>query len=181
MRLQRCRGDGGVLQREGLVGRAAVVDCDVHQGNGTAAIFQDDPTVFTFSLHGAKNFPFRKEIGDLDVTFDDGAGDDEYLAALERYLPGVLDGQRPDLVFYLAGADPYEGDRLGRLRLTIEGLRARDQMVFDACRARNLPVVVAMSGGYAADVDAIVTIHANTIREAVARAGRAAQLASLPS
>ncbi len=170
-----------VLQREGLVGRAAVVDCDVHQGNGTAAIFQDDPTVFTFSLHGAKNFPLRKEIGDLDVTFDDGAGDDEYLAALEQYLPGVLDGQRPDLVFYLAGADPYEGDRLGRLRLTIEGLRARDQMVFDACRARNLPVVVAMSGGYAADVDAIVTIHANTIREAVARAGRAAQLASLPS
>ena len=103
-----------VLQREGLVGRAAVVDCDVHQGNGTAAIFQDDPTVFTFSLHGAKNFPLRKEIGDLDVTFDDGAGDDEYLAALEQYLPGVLDGQRPDLVFYLAGADPYEGDRLGR-------------------------------------------------------------------
>jgi acetoin utilization deacetylase AcuC-like enzyme len=157
-----------VLQREGVIARAAVVDCDVHQGNGTAAIFQNDPSVFTFSLHGAKNFPFRKEVSDLDVTFEDGAGDDEYLAALEAHLPGVLDGQRPDVVFYLAGADPYEHDRLGRLKITIDGLRVRDRLVFDACRARNLPVVVAMSGGYATDVAAIVTIHANTIREAVA-------------
>jgi acetoin utilization deacetylase AcuC-like enzyme len=156
-----------VLLREGVVTRAAVVDCDVHQGNGTAAIFRHEPAVFTFSLHGAHNFPFRKEVSDLDVTFEDGAGDDEYLATLAAHLPGVLDGHRPDLVFYLAGADPYEGDRLGRLKLTIEGLRARDRLVFDACRARDLPVVVAMSGGYAPDVDAIVTIHANTIREAV--------------
>ena len=156
-----------VLKRDGLIARAAVVDCDVHQGNGTAAIFQGDPSVFTFSLHGAKNFPFRKEVSDLDVTFEDGAGDDEYLAALAAHLPGVLDGQDPDLVFYLAGADPYEGDRLGRLKLTIDGLRTRDRMVFDACRDRDLPVVVAMSGGYAPDVDAIVTIHCNTIREAV--------------
>ncbi len=156
-----------VLRRDGVIRRAAVVDCDVHQGNGTAAIFRDDPSVFTFSLHGAKNFPFRKEVSDLDVTFEDGAGDDEYLAALRANLPGVLDRQRPDLVFYLAGADPYEGDRLGRLKLTIDGLRARDRAVFDACRDRDLPVVVAMSGGYAPDVDAIVTIHTNTIREAV--------------
>ena len=156
-----------VLQRDGLIARAAVVDCDVHQGNGTAAIFRDDPSIFTFSLHGAKNFPFRKEVSDLDVTFEDGAGDDEYLAALRAHLPGVLDRQRPDLVFYLAGADPYEGDRLGRLKLTIDGLRTRDRLVFEACRDRDLPVVVAMSGGYAPDVDAIVTIHANTIREAV--------------
>jgi len=156
-----------VLQRDGVIARAAVVDCDVHQGNGTAAIFRDDPSVFTFSLHGAKNFPFRKERSDLDVTFEDGAGDEEYLAALRSHLPGVLDGQQPDVVFYLAGADPYEGDRLGRLKLTIDGLRERDRIVFDACRARDLPVVVAMSGGYAPDVDAIVTIHANTIREAV--------------
>jgi len=155
------------LQRDGLIARAAVVDCDVHQGNGTAAIFRDDPSVFTFSLHGAKNFPFRKEVSDLDVTFEDGAGDDEYLTALRTHLPGVLDRQRPDLVFYLAGADPYEGDRLGRLKLTIDGLRTRDRVVFDACRDRDLPVVVAMSGGYAPDVDAIVTIHSNTIREAV--------------
>ena len=156
-----------VLQRDGVIARAAVVDCDVHQGNGTAAIFHGDPSIFTMSLHGARNFPFRKEVSDLDVTFEDGAGDDEYLTALRAHLPGVLDRQRPDLVFYLAGADPYEGDRLGRLKLTIGGLRTRDRMVFDACRDRDLPVVVAMSGGYAPDVDAIVTIHSNTIREAV--------------
>ena len=107
------------------------------------------------------------EVSDLDVTFEDGAGDEEYLTALRAHLPGVFDGQRPDLVFYLAGADPYEGDRLGRLKLTMDGLRARDRAVFNACRDRDLPVVVAMSGGYAPDVDAIVTIHSNTIREAV--------------
>jgi acetoin utilization deacetylase AcuC-like enzyme len=161
-----------VLLRDGVVARAAVVDCDVHQGNGTAAIFHGDPSVFTFSLHGSKNYPFRKEVSDLDVAFEDGTGDDEYLAALAAHLPGVLDGHRPDLVFYLAGADPYEGDRLGRLKLTIDGLRTRDRLVFDACCRRNLPVVVAMSGGYAPDIDAIVTIHANTIREAVSCAPR---------
>jgi acetoin utilization deacetylase AcuC-like enzyme len=157
-----------VLLRDGAIRRAAIVDCDVHQGNGTAAIFRDEPAVFTFSLHGAQNFPFRKEASDLDVTFEDGAGDDEYLAALRMHLPQVLDGARPDLVFYLAGADPYEGDRLGRLTLTIDGLRTRDHEVFEACGDRGLPVVVVMSGGYAPDVGAIVTIHTNTIREAVA-------------
>jgi acetoin utilization deacetylase AcuC-like enzyme len=156
-----------VLLRDGAIARAAVVDCDVHQGNGTAAIFRDEPAVFTFSLHGEKNFPFRKEVSDLDVTFADGAGDDEYLTALAAHLPGVLDTHRPDVVFYLAGADPYEGDRLGRLGLTIDGLRSRDRFVFDACRARGIPIVVTMSGGYAPDVNAIVTIHCNTIREAV--------------
>jgi acetoin utilization deacetylase AcuC-like enzyme len=156
-----------VLLRERAVARVAVVDCDVHQGNGTAAIFKDEPAVFTFSLHGAHNFPFRKEVSDLDVAFADGTQDDEYLAALAEHLPRVLDAHRPDLVFYLAGADPYEGDRLGRLKLTVEGLRARDRMVFDACRVRALPVAVMMSGGYAADIDAIVTIHANTINEAM--------------
>ena len=156
-----------LLQRDRAAQRVAVVDCDVHQGNGTAAIFRDTPAVFTFSLHGAKNFPFRKETSDLDVTFDDGAQDEEYLTALDRHLPAVLDQHGPDIVFYLAGADPYEGDRLGRLKLTIAGLRQRDRMVFDACRRRELPVVVVMSGGYAPDVNAIVTIHTNTIREAV--------------
>ena len=102
-----------------------------------------------------------------DVTFEDGTTDDEYLAALIEHLPGVLDGHRPEIVFYLAGADPYEGDRLGRLKLTIDGLRARDHYVFDTCRAHRIPVVVVMAGGYANDVDAIVTIHTNTIREAV--------------
>src|SRR5262249_45553415 len=129
-----------LLLDEGAAARVAVVDCDVHQGNGTAAIFRDEPAVFTFSLPGAENFPFRKETSDLDVVFDDGAGDDEYLEALERHLPVALDGHDPDVVFYLAGADPYEGDRLGRLKLTIDGLQRRDRMVFDACRRRELPV-----------------------------------------
>ena len=168
-----------VLLHEGAIARAAVVDCDVHQGNGTAAIFRDEPAVFTFSMHGARNFPFRKEVGDLDVTFEDGAGDEEYLAALAAHLPRVLDAHRPDLVFYLAGADPYEGDRLGRLKLTVAGLQARDRLVFDACRTRRLPVAVAMSGGYAPQVDAIVSIHVNTIAEAVRmeRAGATAHAA----
>jgi acetoin utilization deacetylase AcuC-like enzyme len=147
---------------------AMVVDCDVHQGNGTAAIFHDDPLVFTLSFHGEKNYPFRKVMSDCDVTFHDGAGDDEYLATLERTLPPLLDQQEPDLVFYLAGADPYEGDRLGRLKLTMAGLRTRDKLVFEACRKRSIPVAIAMSGGYAADVEAIVQIHLNTIVEAIA-------------
>ena len=156
-----------VLLRDGTATRIAIVDCDVHQGNGTAAIFRDEPAVFTLSLHGAKNFPFRKETSDLDIVFDDGAGDDEYLAALDAHLPAMLDAHDPGVVFYLAGADPYEGDRLGRLKLTIAGLQRRDRIVFDACGARGLPVVVVMSGGYARDIGAIVTIHTNTIREAV--------------
>src|SRR5262249_16526017 len=155
-----------VLLRDGAISRAAVVDCDVHQGNGTAAIFREVPPVFTSSLHGANNFPFRKEPSDLDGRWEEGGGDDEYLATLERHLPTVLDGHRPDVVFYLAGADPYEGDRLGRLKLTVDGLRARDRMVFEACRARELPAVVVMSGGDANDVGAIVPTHTNTIREA---------------
>jgi acetoin utilization deacetylase AcuC-like enzyme len=155
-----------VLLREQAVRRVAVIDCDVHQGNGTAAIFSSEAAVFTFSMHGARNFPFRKESSDLDVTFEDGAGDAEYLAQLEHHLPRVLDTSQPDIVFYVAGADPYEHDRLGRLALTIDGLRARDQFVFDSCRTRGIPVVVTMAGGYADDVEAIVTIHANTIREA---------------
>jgi acetoin utilization deacetylase AcuC-like enzyme len=155
------------LQREGAIARAIVIDCDVHQGNGTAAIFGADPSVFTLSFHGEKNFPFRKEVSSLDVTFADGAGDDEYLEALRRDVPAVLDGQPADIVFYLAGADPYEGDRLGRLKMTIGGLRDRDRFVLDACRRRGLPVAIAMSGGYAPDVEAIATIHVNTIREAV--------------
>jgi acetoin utilization deacetylase AcuC-like enzyme len=156
-----------VLLAGARVERIAIVDCDVHQGNGTAAIFGDEPAVFTLSLHGARNFPFRKEQSDLDIAFEDGTGDDEYLTALGAHLPAVLDEHRPDLVFYLAGADPYEGDRLGRLRLTIGGLQRRDRQVFDACRQRRIPVAVAMSGGYADDVEAIDAIHANTIREAV--------------
>jgi acetoin utilization deacetylase AcuC-like enzyme len=156
-----------VLMREGVIRRAMVIDCDVHQGNGTAAIFSGDPAMFTLSFHGEKNYPFRKEVSDCDVTFADGTGNDEYLAALEEHVPRLLDEQLPDLVFYLAGADPYEGDRLGRLKLTIEGLRLRDRLVFEQCAARTLPVAIAMSGGYAPDVEAIVQIHVNTIVEAI--------------
>jgi acetoin utilization deacetylase AcuC-like enzyme len=122
--------------------------------------------VFTFSMHGEKNFPFRKEVSDLDVPLADGTEDDEYLGLLDRHLDDVLNRHQPDFVFYLAGADPYEGDRLGRLKLTIEGLRIRDEGVLSRCQRRGLPVAVTMSGGYATDVDAIVTIHANTIRTA---------------
>lgn len=158
-----------VLQRDRLAHRIAIVDLDVHQGNGTAAIFSADDSVFTFSMHGAHNFPFRKEASDLDVALSDGTGDDEYLELLRRHLPEVLTRHQPDFVFYLAGADPYEGDRLGRLKLTIDGLRARDAMVFGACSQSRLPVAVTMSGGYAHDIEAIVTIHANTIRSAALR------------
>ena len=159
-----------LLTTEGLVRRVAVIDCDVHQGNGTAAIFRDDPAVFTFSTHGRNNYPFRKEASDLDVEWPDGTTDDAYLGALEQHVTRVLAGHHPDLVFYVAGADPYEGDRWGRLKLTIEGLRQRDAIVFDACRAHGVPVTVTMAGGYARDVNAIVTIHANTIRTAAAYA-----------
>jgi acetoin utilization deacetylase AcuC-like enzyme len=152
-----------VLMRDHAVTRVAVVDCDVHQGNGTAAIFQHEPAVFTFSMHGARNFPFRKEASDLDVELDDGTGDEEYLGLLDRHLDSVLREQDPAFVFYLAGADPYEGDRLGRLKLTIAGLRARDELVLGRCHARRIPVAISMSGGYAPDIDAIVTIHANTV------------------
>ena len=155
-----------VLQRNGHANRIAIVDLDVHQGNGTAAIFSGDPSVFTFSMHGDKNYPFKKEVSDLDVPLADGTGDDEYLSLLRAHLPDVLNRHQPDFVFYLAGADPFEGDRLGRLKMTIEGLRRRDEIVMEACTKARLPVAISMSGGYAIDVDEIVTIHANTIRTA---------------
>ena len=154
-----------LLQRDGLIGRAAVIDLDVHQGNGTAGIFAEDPDVFTFSIHGARNFPFHKAQSSLDVELEDGTGDREYLDCLTRQLDMVLDRARPDLVFYLAGADPYCGDRLGRLALSIEGLARRDRAVLATCQARGLPVALVMAGGYAADLSHLVTIHANSIAE----------------
>jgi acetoin utilization deacetylase AcuC-like enzyme len=155
-----------VLQRHQLARRIAIVDLDVHQGNGTARIFSGDRSVFTFSMHGDKNFPFKKEVSDLDVPLADGTGDDEYLSLLQAHLHDVLNRHQPDFVFYLAGADPFEGDRLGRLKMTIDGLRRRDAIVMEACTKARLPVAISMSGGYATDVDAIVTIHTNTIRTA---------------
>jgi acetoin utilization deacetylase AcuC-like enzyme len=145
--------------------RVAVIDLDVHQGNGNAAIFADDPDTFTFSMHGAKNFPFKKERSSRDVELEDGTGDREYLALLDRHLDEVLDEASAGLVFYLAGSDPYAGDRFGRLRLSKEGLARRDRTVFTACRARGLPVVLAMSGGYAPDLADIAEIHATSVHE----------------
>ncbi len=155
-----------VLQRDHHANRIAVIDLDVHQGNGTASIFKDDQSVFTFSMHGDKNFPFKKEVSDLDVALPDGTADHDYLAALRLHLDAVLNRHRPDFAFYLAGADPYEGDRLGRLKLTIDGLRTRDEIVLRACATAGLPVAISMSGGYANNIDAIITIHANTIQTA---------------
>jgi acetoin utilization deacetylase AcuC-like enzyme len=147
--------------------RVAVIDLDVHQGNGTAAIFAQDDTVFTLSLHGAKNFPFRKEASDLDVELPDGCGDDEYLQALDRalYTLWARHGDAPPgLVFYLAGADPHEGDRLGRLKLTTEGLQQRDRCVLTACAQRGIPVAMSMAGGYGREVEATVQVHLNSLR-----------------
>jgi acetoin utilization deacetylase AcuC-like enzyme len=157
-----------VLQRAGRVTRVAVVDLDVHQGNGTARIFADDPDVFTFSLHGARNFPFRKERSGLDVELDDGCEDAAYLALLDDHLAPVLEASRPDLVFYLAGADPFVHDRFGRLGMSIAGLGERDRRVFDACRRSGLPVVVTLAGGYARDLADVVTIQINSIETALA-------------
>lgn len=159
-----------VLQREGRIRKAAIVDLDVHQGNGTAAIFAGDDDVTTFSMHGRKNYPFHKERSTLDVELEDGCRDEEYLSLLDRHLDQVLGTAEADIVFYLGGADPYEGDRLGRLNLSKDGLALRDRMVFSRCRARGLPVVLTMAGGYAESIEDIATIHANSVRELV-RAG----------
>lgn len=151
------------MQVEAGIRRIAVIDCDVHQGNGTAAIFSGDAGVFTFSMHAARNYPARKERGDLDIELADGTGDDEYLWHLERGLDETLERARPQLVIYLAGADPYEGDRLGRLKLTKAGLARRDAMVLETLAARHVPVVVTMAGGYARDLEDVIDIHANTL------------------
>ncbi|MCA0311088.1 MAG: histone deacetylase [Proteobacteria bacterium] len=142
--------------------RIAVIDLDVHQGNGTASIFADDPSVFTLSLHGEKNFPFRKVAGDLDVGLPDGTGDQAYLDALDLALVELDSRFRPDAVFYLAGADPHEGDRLGRLKLSYDGLLARDRRVFDWAWARRLPLTLCMGGGYGHDIGTTVQVQVNT-------------------
>jgi len=152
--------------------RVAIIDLDVHQGDGTAHIFRDDPTVFTLSLHGQKNFPFRKEPGDLDVDLPDGTGDDAYLQALERALEDLAQRFDPDFVVYLAGADPHEGDRLGRLKLTWDGLEARDRRVFDWAWQRGLPLAFAMAGGYGHRMEDTVQVQVNTFRVAEAYALR---------
>jgi len=151
------------MQAEGLAAQVLVIDADVHQGNGTAAIVAGDDSIFTLSIHGANNFPFSKEQSDLDIELEDGAGDLAYAQALARGLGQSFPESSPQLVIYLAGADPFEGDRLGRLKLSKAGLLKRDEMVFAACRERGIPVAIAMAGGYARETADTVEIHANTI------------------
>jgi acetoin utilization deacetylase AcuC-like enzyme len=153
-----------VLQRDSGLQRAAVIDCDVHQGNGTATIFAGDPSVFTCSLHGAKNYPFRKAQSSLDVELPDNTDDTAYLEALQAHLPVILRCFQPQMVWYLAGVDPYVGDKLGRLALTLEGLRQRDAYVLSTCYQAGIPVVTTMGGGYAPQIEDIVEAHCVTVR-----------------
>jgi len=153
------------LQRAGRVRRAAVVDLDVHQGDGTASIFRGDPDVLTLSIHGRNNFPFRKQQSDIDMNLSDGTSDEQYLAALKTVLPRVFE-LAPEIVFYQSGVDALAGDRLGRLALTFDGLKHRDRLVFEMCRRYELPVVITLGGGYAEPVTRTVEAHANTFRTA---------------
>jgi acetoin utilization deacetylase AcuC-like enzyme len=158
------------LRRDGLAQRAAVIDLDVHQGDGTASLFEDDSAVLTVSLHGENNFPFRKRPSRIDVGLPDNTGDAEYLARLESVLPRVV-AFRPDAVFYQAGVDPLDGDRLGRLALTPAGLMERDRMVLETMSRRGIPVVVTLGGGYADPIARTAEAHANTFRTAASIAG----------
>lgn len=154
------------MRAEGRARRIALVDCDVHQGDGSAAILAGEAEIFTCSLHGAKNFPFRKQVSDLDIELADDTGDEAYLLALDHALDRVFNDFRPDLVIYLAGADPYAGDRLGRLALSMDGLAARDARVLSACRGAAVPVAIAMAGGYAQPIEDTVSIHYTTLATA---------------
>ncbi|MDQ3373996.1 MAG: histone deacetylase [Acidobacteriota bacterium] len=152
-----------VLQRDKLAKKFLIIDCDVHQGNGTAFIFKDETEIFTFSMHGAKNYPLFKENSSLDIELPDKTSDKDFIEILNEALPRVFLNE-PDIVFYLAGADPYEKDKLGRLGLTISGLRQRDETVLEYAKMLEIPIVTVMSGGYALDINDTVEIHCNTIR-----------------
>jgi acetoin utilization deacetylase AcuC-like enzyme len=159
-----------LMQSERRIATAAVIDLDVHQGNGTAEILQNDETVFTFSMHGEKNYPFRKQKSDLDIGLPDGTGDEFYLESLEVGLQQLQRRSQPDIIFYLAGADVYEGDRLGKLALSKQAIKARDRRVFEFAASaynRRLPVVVCMGGGYCPNVSDIVDIHFSTVQSAL--------------
>jgi acetoin utilization deacetylase AcuC-like enzyme len=156
------------LRTEGEIERAAVIDRDVHQGNGTAAIFENDDEVFTFSMHGERNYPLAKMHSNLDVPLNDGVGDDEYLGTLQGHLPRVLDSARADIVFYLAGVDVAAGDRYGKLALTEEGIRLRDRLVIQTVRGRGMPLTIVLAGGYAATRERTAQLHAHVFREAEA-------------
>ncbi len=152
-----------LMQAERRASRVVIVDLDVHQGNGTAAILANDESVFTLSLHGENNYPFAKAVSDLDIALPDGTGDDDYLAQLDSALAQMFSRFDPQLIIYLAGADPHEGDRLGRLKLSAAGLAARDHRVLDAAGKRGIPVAIAMAGGYGRDIEQTVAIHGQTV------------------
>lgn len=152
-----------LMQAERRASRVAIIDLDVHQGNGTASILQHDESVFTLSLHGELNYPFAKEVSDLDIAFVDGTGDEIYLAALHDALDQVFARFVPQLIIFLAGADPHEGDRLGRLKLSFDGLAQRDRMVLARAHAHRVPVAITMAGGYGRDIDSTIAVHLKTL------------------
>ncbi|MES2112557.1 MAG: histone deacetylase [Bacteroidota bacterium] len=154
------------LLNKNLASSILIIDLDVHQGNGTAQIFENNPAVFTFSIHGANNFPFRKEKSDLDLSLPDGTGDEEYLALLKDTLPRLIGQQKTDFIFYLAGVDVLASDKLGKMALTKNGCKNRDRFVFEQCLAHKIPVQVSMGGGYSPDIKDIVEAHCNTFRVA---------------
>jgi acetoin utilization deacetylase AcuC-like enzyme len=161
-----CATAARAMQAEGRVGRVVIIDLDVHQGNGTAAIFRGDDSVFTFSVHGARNFPLRKERGDLDVELPDGTGDVAYLEAVEQGVWEALHRARADLALYLAGADPFEGDRLGRMKVTMAGLARRNELVLEACARERLPLAMTMAGGYGHDINDTVDVYWQNVWQA---------------
>jgi len=152
------------LQNKGLVDKILIVDLDVHQGNGTAEIFQNDNTVFTFSMHGKSNYPFQKETSDLDIALENDTKDDEYLAILKETLPKLINQEKPDFIYYLCGVDILETDKLGKLSMTVAGCAARDRFVLQSCFDLKIPVMCSMGGGYSKDINIIVNAHANTFR-----------------
>ncbi|MFD1062443.1 histone deacetylase [Winogradskyella litorisediminis] len=152
------------LQNKGLAKKILIVDLDVHQGNGTAEIFQNDSTVFTFSMHGESNYPFKKEESDLDIGLKNGTDDDTYLSVLKSTLPRLIEEQQPDFIFYLCGVDVIASDKLGKLGMSINGCKARDKFVLEQCKIHKIPVMCSMGGGYSPDIKTIVDAHANTFR-----------------
>ena len=152
------------LQAKGLSKKILIVDLDVHQGNGTAEIFKNDKSVYTFSMHGKSNYPFKKEQSDLDIALDNDINDKDYLKILKSTLPRIIDMQNPDFIFYLCGVDVIASDKLGKLGMTINGCKERDRFVLQQCKNNNIPVMCSMGGGYSPDIKTIVDAHANTFR-----------------
>jgi acetoin utilization deacetylase AcuC-like enzyme len=155
------------VKKNGLIKKAMVIDCDLHQGNGTAFIFSGDKDVFTFSIHQEDNYPFPKPAGSLDIGLEDGAGDGRYLEELDKNIPGIIENFEPELIIYVAGADPYKEDQIGGLGLTIEGLKKRDEFVFAAANKAKVPICVVLAGGYAVKKEDTAKIHYNTVKLAL--------------